>query len=64
MKLHKIAFWLLVIGGINWGLMIFGWDIATWGIPAGVVTVIYALVGISALIELFGHKKNCKECGM
>jgi uncharacterized membrane protein YuzA (DUF378 family) len=64
MKLHKIAFILLVIGGLNWGLSIFGWDLANWGIPASVLMVVYALVGIAALIEIFGHKKLCKECGM
>lgn len=61
--LHKIAFILLIVGGINWGLEFFGWGIASWGfIPYGLVKIVYLLVGISALIELFGHKGMCKEC--
>ncbi|MBX4195698.1 DUF378 domain-containing protein [Candidatus Parcubacteria bacterium] len=63
MKLHKIAFILLIIGGLNWGLtaLVSGWDLANY-IGDGVAQVVYILVGISALVEVFGHKKNCKEC--
>jgi uncharacterized membrane protein YuzA (DUF378 family) len=61
MKLHKIAFWLLVIGGLAWGLEVLGYGLANY-LPAGLMTVVYALVGLSALYELFGHKKNCKVC--
>jgi len=62
MKLHKIAFWLLIIGGLNWLLVAFGYGLDTWGISAGILKVVYILVGISALYELFNHKKCCKAC--
>lgn len=64
MKLHKIAFILLIIGGLNWGLAAFGWDLAAWGVNASVLMVVYVLVGLSAIYEIFGHGKRCKECGM
>ena len=54
---------LLVIGGLNWGLEFFGWGISSWSfVPSGVASVIYLLVGVSALVEIFTHKKNCKCC--
>ena len=72
MKLHSIAFTLVVIGGINSGLMALGsymgnsWDVinlvlGSW--PA-VVTLLYLLVGISAIILMFSHKMDCRECAV
>lgn len=57
-KYGKIAYWLLIIGGLNWGLYVFGWDLESW-LPLGslVFKVVYALVGLSALWELFGRRK-------
>lgn len=63
--LHKIAFILLVIGGLNWLLVgVLGWDIGEiFGGQSEIISrIIYILVGISALIEVFGHKGVCKEC--
>jgi uncharacterized membrane protein YuzA (DUF378 family) len=59
---HTIAFSLLVIGGVNWGLAIWNYDIATWGLPMGLVNVVYALVALSAIYEVATHGKRCKEC--
>jgi uncharacterized membrane protein YuzA (DUF378 family) len=60
------AFTLLVIGGLNWLLVGFGFNLVDYLFGAGSVLskIIYILVGISAIIELVGHKKNCKTCGM
>ena len=63
--LHMVTFILLVVGGLNWGL--FGIAdfnlveklLGSW--PA-VVTVVYVLVGLSAIVELVTHKKDCKTC--
>lgn len=60
--LHKIAYILLVIGGLNWGLEALGIGIGRF-IPGALATLIYALVGISAIVELLTHKQTCKECG-
>ena len=51
--IHKIALALLIIGGINWGLVgIFQFDLVAWlfGGSASVVSrIIYTLVGLSAI---------------
>lgn len=59
--LHKVTFVLLVIGGLNWGLMLLGWDVGTF-LPASLTKLIYVLVALSAVIEIFTHKNNCKHC--
>ena len=48
---------LLLIGGINWGLVgFFGVNLLTmiFGEASAITRVIYALVGLSALYEVFG----------
>ena len=62
MSVHTVTFSLLVIGGLNWGLMLFGWDIAMWGLPSGVVRTVYALVALSAVYEAATHGSRCKQC--
>jgi len=61
--LHYAAFLLVVIGGLNWLLRVFGVDLETWGLPMAVAQAVYVLVGLSALYLLFTHNKNCKICG-
>lgn len=67
---HKIAFILLIIGGLNWGLVGLGeWFGGNWNVvnlllgswPA-VEALVYVLVGVSALVLVFTHKKDCKTC--
>ena len=69
--LHIIAFILVIVGGLNWGLigiggfvgsdlnvvhMILGsWPTVEW--------IVYVLVGLSALLLLVKHKGECKVCG-
>lgn len=63
--LHMVTFLLLFIGGLNWLLVgVFGWDVGALfgGQGAAVSRLIYILVGLSALVELFGHKQCCKLC--
>ncbi|MFB6212502.1 MAG: DUF378 domain-containing protein [Candidatus Magasanikbacteria bacterium] len=55
-SLHYIAFTLLIIGGLNWGLVgLFNFDLVAviFGEMSGISRVIYTLVGLSALVELF-----------
>ena len=51
--LDRIALALIVIGGINWGLVgIFRFDLVAWicgGQASVVARIIYTLVGIAAL---------------
>lgn len=63
--LHMIAFILLIVGGLNWGLTVFGWNVVemlfgNWG---WLIDTIYVLVGLAALYELATHRKNCRVCG-
>jgi uncharacterized protein len=65
MGLHKLTFLLLVIGGINWLLVgLFGWDIGALfgGMDMMISRIIYVLVGLSALYEVFNHKGSCRAC--
>lgn len=64
-SLHVVTFGLLIIGGLNWLLVgALGWDVGQifGGQGAMISRIIYILVGISAIVEIFGHKKSCKDC--
>lgn len=54
--LDWITFILVIIGGLNWGLVgIFKWDLvaAIFGDLTAISRVIYILVGVSALYMVF-----------
>ena len=70
-NLHMATFVLLLVGGVNWGLIGLGgflgsnWNVVglilgSWPV---VEWLVYLLVGIAAVYEIVTHKKNCKECG-
>lgn len=63
---HMVAWWLLFIGGVNWGLVgAFKLDLVQkiFGAWPAVASVIYILVGLSAIAMLFKHScKKCKQC--
>lgn len=64
--IHIITFSLLLVGGLNWGLFaVTGWDISVWlgGMTSQLTKLVYLLVGISAVVEIATHAKNCKCCG-
>lgn len=62
--LHVTACILLVVGGLNWLLTAFGYNVVEMIFGAGttLTKLIYILVGLGALWELFTHKSNCKVC--
>lgn len=65
MNMHKIAFVLLVVGGLNWLLVgVLQWDISRFlgGMDSMVARAIYVLVGLSAIYEVATHKGNCRAC--
>jgi len=65
-SLHMVGFLLLVIGGINWGLVgLFNFDLVDTllGFSPVLVKIVYILVGLSAIYELATHKNKCKDCG-
>lgn len=67
---HVLAFILVVIGGINWGLVGLGGflnaDLNVVSMIVGswpqVEWAVYVLVGLSALVLLVTHKKDCRAC--
>jgi len=63
---HKVAWVLVIIGGLNWGLNgIFQWDLvmALLGSWPMLVRVVYTLVGASAALMLLAPScKPCKDC--
>lgn len=60
-----VAFILLIVGGLNWGLSAFGMNLVNMllGSWPMLERIVYLLVGASAVYELITHKDNCKECG-
>lgn len=68
--IHIVAFLLIVVGGINWGLVGLGGFMGTnWNLVHMIVGswpqvewAVYVLVGLSALWLLVGHKGTCKMC--
>ena len=60
-----IAFILLVIGGLNWLLVAFGYNLvdSLFGMGSTLAQIVYVLVGLSAIEEVVTHKKNCRMCG-
>ena len=64
--LHAVVFLLTVVGALNWGLVgAFNFNLVTslLGSYPQVVQVVYILIGVSALVLVAGHKKDCKICG-
>ena len=56
--LKEVSFWLLGIGGINWGLVgLFNFNLVEWIFGMGIwSTVIYILVGLSAVTYIYAAK--------
>ena len=64
--LHMVTFILLAIGGLNWLLVgLLNKDLFVMlgmNMTDMLPKVVYVLVGLSALVEIFTHKANCKMC--
>jgi uncharacterized protein len=64
--LHSIAFVLVVVGALNWGLVGInsGWNLVAlllgkWAI---VERIVYILVGLSGILLVVTHRRDCKHC--
>lgn len=63
--LHIIAFILVIVGALNWGLVgAFEFNLveSLLGSMAMLEKVVYILVGVSALYLAFTHKGDCRTC--
>ena len=54
-----IALVLVIIGGLNWGLAVFDFNLVSTILGAGLIAkIVYALVGLSALWMIYFAAKN------
>ena len=63
--LHYVAFVLLVVGGLNWGLWgLFQFNLvsALFGAGSALEMWVYILVGLSAVYIGVTHMNDCKIC--
>ena len=60
-SLHMVTWILLIIGGLNWGLTAFGYNVVDMLGPS-LSMIVYVLVGLSAIFEVVNHKNTCKNC--
>ncbi len=61
---HIVSFILLVVGGLNWGLVGIGTgDIVSKILGDGIAQIVFILVGLAAIAEIVTHKKSCTACG-
>lgn len=65
-----VSFLLLIVGGLNWGLVGLGgfvgadWNVVHMilgGVPS-IEWIVYILVGLSAAYLAVTHKSECKVC--
>ena len=62
----KIAYWLTIVGGVNWGLIGLGYFVNVdlnvvnmlFGPWSTVEAIVYLVVGISAIYMIF----SCRKC--
>lgn len=65
--LHMIAYILLFIGGLNWGLVgLFHWNLVMMLLGAWPMleSFVYILVGAATVYIIVMHKMDCRVCGM
>lgn len=62
--LHMVAFVLVIVGALNWGLVAFGYNLveSLLGSMPTVMQAVYALVGLSGVFLAATHKNSCKYC--
>ncbi len=64
--LHILAYVLVIVGALNWGLIgVFNLNLVNviLGTIPWLERLIYVLVGLSAVYDAFLHAQNCKMCG-
>ena len=64
-ELHMIAFTLVIVGAINWGLVaLIKFNLVTmlFGFMPVLETLVYVLVGLSGVYLIATHKNDCKTC--
>jgi len=63
--MKKLVMWLLVIGGLNWGVYaLTGWDVGQLfgDMNNTIAKIIYIIVALAAIAAPFVCKDACKNC--
>lgn len=62
--LHMVAFTLVVVGAINWGLVgLLQYNLVNTVLGAtGLENIVYILVGASGVVLAATHMQDCKAC--
>lgn len=64
--LHIVAYTLLWVGGLNWGLIgLFDFDLVNslLGAAPAIEKLVYVLVGAATVYIIATHMKDCRVCG-
>jgi uncharacterized membrane protein YuzA (DUF378 family) len=60
---HAVSFILLIVGGLNWGLVGVGvGNVVTRIVGEGIAQIVFVVVGLAAIFEVVTHKSTCKAC--
>ena len=61
---HAVAFILVIVGALNWGLVgAGGWDLVAMLLGTGFLAkLVYILVGLSGIYLVVTHKSSCNHC--
>lgn len=62
--LHMVAFVLVAVGAINWGLDALGFNVVNLllGTGTSLSKLVYLLVGAAGVYILVTHRNDCKIC--
>lgn len=69
--LHMVAFVLVIVGALNWGLVGLGslmggadWNLVHMilGSMMPLEALVYVLVGLSGVWLVISHRKDCRQC--
>lgn len=64
-ELHMVAFALVIVGAVNWGLVgLFNYNLVNMllGSMPSIEKLVYVLIGASAVYLAATHMSECKVC--
>lgn len=62
--LHMLAYILLWVGGLNWGLVgLLDMNLVENLLGMDLAKIVYILVGLATVYIVVTHKTDCKVCG-
>lgn len=62
--LHMVAYILLWVGGLNWGLVgLLNMNIVESVVGMDLAKIVYIVVGLATVYVIATHMNDCKVCG-